>query len=172
MRTECIKGSEGSAESLVGIQIISEICILAPGYIIQPSTQSQTSRSRGVLQVSWIQDTLSNLVLDQQILIQRSSAGQLDPGYNIQPSLDQQIQRSSAGQLDPVYIIQPSFRLVDLEEFCRLVGSRIHYPTQLGLVDLEEFCRLVGSSIYYPTQFQTSRSRGVLQVSWIQDTIS
>ena len=38
MRTECIEGSEGSAEGLVGIKIISEICILASGYIIQPST--------------------------------------------------------------------------------------------------------------------------------------
>ena len=172
MRTECIKGSEGSAESLVGIQIISEICILAPGYIIQPSTQSQTSRSRGVLQVSWIQDTLSNLVLDQQILIQRSSAGQLDPGYNIQPSLDQQIQRSSVGQLDPVYIIQPSLdQQIQRSTVGQLDPVYIIQPS-FRLVDLEEYCRLVGSSVYYPTQFQTSRFRGVLQVSWIQDTTS
>ena len=30
---------------------------------------------------------------------------------------------------DTLSNLQPSLRLVDLEEYCRLVGSRIHYPT-------------------------------------------
>ena len=52
MYIERVEWSAGSAEGLAGDEVVSQVCILASRNPIKPSTQSEASGSREILQVA------------------------------------------------------------------------------------------------------------------------